>query len=215
MNLLSNQNTKLKKDGIFHFSIPALKSKTGMTTCPGAGECAKGCFARQGFYPMSWVQDRAEVSLEATQRVDFIDKIVAEIRQKKVTRLRIHTGGDFYNRRYLQRWFRIIEQCPQVHFYTYTKMIPFFKFYKSPLPKNLTVIYSYGGQWDKLIEPDDHHAIVYKNKFAIPDDYVDASKSDLVAINNKKVALVYHGGRHLNWGRDGSDSKNADVEASD
>lgn len=44
----------MKKTGKLHgikivnFTLPALKSCSGVVTCPMAGQCASGCYARQG-----------------------------------------------------------------------------------------------------------------------------------------------------------------------
>lgn len=199
-NLLSNQNTKLKKDGIFHFSIPAFRSQFGFVTCPGAAKCAVGCYARQGFHAMSWVKHKKERNFAATLRMDFAEMITTEIKKRKVKILRIHEAGDFYSEEYLLKWFSICWENPEVKFYAYTKMLPMFK-QLDKMPANFTVIYSYGGKWDSLIGKRDHHAKVFKTKEALKKSgYVDASKSDLVAIKNIKVGLCYHGGKNLNWG---------------
>lgn len=199
-HLLGNANTKLMKDKIFHWSIPAYLSASGFKTCPGAKDCIKGCYARQGFHGMSWVKNKKEQRLEATFRDDFVDVVVSEIVNRKVKVLRVHDAGDFYSLKYMADWLRIIDRCPDVTFYAYTKMIPYFK--NLTLPPNLTVIYSFGGRYDFMIDEErDHHSKVFRNHAELLlSGYADATKSDLVAISARKVGLVYHGGKNLNWG---------------
>lgn len=203
-NLLSNANSKLMKDGIFHWSIPAFVSKTGFLTCPGARDCIKGCYARQGFHGMSWVQNAKEQRLAAALTPGFIDRMSEEITRRKVRVLRIHDAGDFYSESYLVDWLTIADLQPRVQFYAYTKMIPLFKTGRGSLtpPPNFKAIFSFGGKWDDLIDVErDHHAVVFKSHDDLArSDYADATESDLVAVNSRKVGLVYHGGRHLNWG---------------
>lgn len=200
MNLLGNANTKLMKDKIFHWSIPAYEAADGSRTCPGAKDCIRGCYARQGFHGMSWVKNAKERRLAASLQEDFVSAIINEIVARKVKVLRLHDAGDFYSLKYLWDWLEIIERCPDVTFYAYTKMIPMFK--NRLLPPNFIVIYSFGGKWDDQIsEDDDHHSRVFRSHAELLlSGYTDATQSDMVALQNRKVGLVYHGGKYLNWG---------------
>ena len=203
MNLLSGENSKLKRDGIYHFSIPAGKSQSGMLTCPAAGECLNGCYATQGFHGMSWVKNAKERRLSATFEQNFVENVFKEIRKRKIRRVRIHDSGDFYSKQYMIKWWEIARTMPDVHFYAYTKMISLFKGDEKP-PKlpNLTIIFSYGGKLDHMIGPNDHHSKVFKTHEDMElAGYTDCTESDLAALNTKKVGLVYHGGKHKNWGQ--------------
>lgn len=197
--LLSNQNSKLKKDKILSWSIPAYLTESGFKTCPGAKDCIKGCYARQGFHGMSWVKNKKESNFQETLKPDFVETMTAEILKRRPRFIRIHDAGDFYSIEYLINWIRIINRCPDVQFYAYTKMIPMFR--DMPLPSNFKVIFSFGGRWDNQILDDDHHSKVFKTHEAmVSAGYADSTESDLVALTSKKVGLVYHGGKNLNWG---------------
>ena len=113
--------------------------------------------------------------------------------------VRIHDTGDFYDVEYTRKWFKIAELNPSVKFYAYTKMVSVFHKLKDEMPDNFTIVYSYGGTEDALINPDtDKHARVFETV----DDlnragYVDCSNDDLMIFQTDKVGLVYHGAR--NW----------------
>lgn len=208
------QNKKIKKSGnndyvVYNFGIPAFISQAGIKTCPLAGTCAKGCYAKQGAYVWSNVSQAYEKRLESTLKQTFItemDKLIKTkhknlSKQNKKLVIRIHDSGDFYNRKYLNKWLEIIKSNPEVIFYAYTKMIPLFK--SVQLPSNFIVIYSEGGQRDDLINSEtDRHARVFPSKDElIKQGYSDASENDLVAClgPNHKIGLVYHGAKSKNW----------------
>lgn len=199
-NYLST-NSKLKRDGIFSFGIPAYKSTTGMLTCPAALTCIKGCYARNGTYNFSSVKNAQEKRLELTKDKElFIAVIDTELRKKKVKILRIHDSGDFYSKAYLDTWLAIIELNPNVRFYAYTKMIPLFKGLK--LPANFTVIYSEGGKYDAQIDTaNDRHSRVFSSIDALKsENYANTTQNDINAIgDNKRIGLVYHGVKSKEW----------------
>lgn len=194
------QNAKMRKTSglkTFNFGIPALKSNTGMITCPMAGECAKGCYATQGAYVWGNVNKKYEERLQLTRTNKFIYTITAEILRRKVERVRIHDSGDFYSAKYLDRWLTIMELNPEIEFYAYTKMVKLFNMYKrdNKIPSNFTVIYSYGGKHDVLINPElDRHGRVFENEeYLLNKGYIDASQDDSLALTeNVKVGLIFH-----------------------
>ena len=64
---------------------------------------------------------------------------------------RLHVGGDFFNKYYLQAWIKVAKNNPEIKFYTYTKSIPYL-IENLPLPENLLVTVSKGGKYDDLIQ---------------------------------------------------------------
>ncbi|NDG29282.1 hypothetical protein EB118_04165 [bacterium] len=203
------RNSKIKKSAkrTFNFGIPAYQSSTGLKTCPNAGACAKGCYALSGAYRFSNVAQAFERRLAATQSNLFIDAMLSDIDKQKAERIRIHDSGDFYNEEYLDRWIRIMRARPEVEFYAYTKMVSLFKRRSQDLPKNFTVIYSFGGTEDKLIDVEkDRHSLVFETVAQLKAcGYADASNQDDVALGkNPKIGLVYHGTKNIentNWGK--------------
>lgn len=205
--MLLTRNSKIKKSEkrTFNFGIPAYQSASGFKTCPNAGACAKGCYALAGAYRFSNVAQAFERRLETVQSPDFIQLMLREIDVNKAERIRIHDSGDFFNEEYLYKWLTIIELRPNVEFYAYTKMVSMFKRLTNKLPKNFTVIYSFGGTEDGLIDVNsDRHSLVFESIEQLnAAGYADASNQDDVALGaNPKIGLVYHGTKNIentNW----------------
>src|SRR5580704_2787249 len=195
------QNSKMKKmSGVktFNWGIPAYKSASGFKTCPNAAACVKGCYATQGAYTFSNVAKVFENRLKLALSDAFIETIDAEIKRRNVKRLRIHDSGDFFSVDYWTKWRIVIERNPEVSFYAYTKRVSLFK--GMPLPTNFTIIYSYGGTEDKLIDRNtDRHSWVFPSIAALKKaGYADAHVNDSVALgSNPKIGLVYHGTKNL------------------
>lgn len=201
MELLT-QNTKLKNTSkiigkrVFNFGITAYKSITGKIICPFADKCVKYCYAQKGAYSWSNVKPAFEKRYEITKQDNFIELMNKEIKRKKVDFLRVHDSGDFYSNSYIQKWFKIANQNPNVNFYAYTKSIPLFK--GLAIPKNFDIIFSEGSKVDELINVEtDRHAKIFNSVDELEKaGYINASKNDLNATkfftNNHKVGLVYH-----------------------
>ncbi len=201
MELLT-QNTKLKSTSkemnkrVFNFGITAYKSMSGKLICPFAKDCIKFCYAQKGAYSWSNVKPAFEKRYELTKTDDFINLMNSEIKRKKVDFLRIHDSGDFYSKLYIQKWFTIANDNPNVKFYAYTKS--FILFQGLTIPDNLDIIFSEGGKHDKLINTKiDRHARIFDNKNdLIKNGYIDASKNDLMATKffnkSNKVGLIFH-----------------------
>ena len=131
----------------------------------------------------------------------------AEIQRKKgPIKIRIHDAGDFYSLEYLKKWLIIASLNPTVKFYAYTKIIKLVKWVKSEWswPDNFTIIYSYGGKSDHLINPENaRHSMVFNNVAELlAKNYVDGTNDDNIAASheNNKIGLVYHGAKSKNWG---------------
>lgn len=210
------QNAKMKKTSkltgvsVFNFGIPAYKSVTGLKTCPMADKCIKGCYAKQGCYMFTTSVNSYENRLALTQLDSFeaiikleIDKLL--LKHNKVV-IRIHDSGDFYSKKYADKWLSICIHYgfnPNIQFYAYTKMVSMFK--NKSLPINLTLIYSFGGLQDNLIDVDTmNHAKVFASEAELnAAGYVNASNNDLLVLTNKRIGLVYHGVKRYDktdWG---------------
>lgn len=201
MNLLT-QNTKLKSTSkamgkrVFNFGITAYKSMSGKLICPFAKDCIKFCYAQKGAYSWSNVKPAFEKRYELTKTDNFINLMNSEIKRKKVDFLRIHDSGDFYSKSYIQKWFIIANDNPNVKFYAYTKS--FILFQGLTIPDNLDIIFSEGGKHDKLIDTKiDRHARIFDTEQElIESGYINASKNDLMATKffntSNKVGLIFH-----------------------
>lgn len=210
---LLTQNSKIRKSTgarVFNFGIPAFKSKSGFRTCPNAAACAVGCYAQSGAYLFSNVAQAFERRLSLIRSTpDFEVQVLEELISNNVERLRIHDSGDFFSAAYYLRWRLIMNAMPHVEFYAYTKQVAMFNNLKQRglIPQNFTVIFSYGGKEDKLIDrARDRHASVFETLDELQRaGYSDASDDDSVALGeNPRIGLIYHGNKSFNnthWDR--------------
>jgi len=205
------QNAKMKRSSenglhLYNFGIPAFRSRTGLKTCPQAGVCASGCYAKSGAYVWSTVARAYENRLALTRTKGFEEVVnfeIAKLLKKHKTDillLRIHDSGDFYSKEYQLAWYDIASQWlnePRVYLYAYTKMVKQSNDLKSHQPRNFRLIYSYGGKQDSMIQPEtDFHSRVFESIDDLNDaGYVDGTHDDSVAAlgGNPRIGLVYHG----------------------
>lgn len=204
--ILSHKNDKMitsSIDGRYFLSW----SITPVDTCPGADKCKSGCFGLTGHYATPSVKMNLADNYTLSQSDLFVDIMTNEIRRYMYVKnlfIRVHAVGDFYDMDYLKKWVAIANNNPSVTFYAYTKSVMLFKEY-GQLPDNMIVIYSYGGKYDNLINPDkDKIAVVFPTLESIPSGYVDCGDDDYNAIINQKTALVYHSNKkyeNTNWSK--------------
>lgn len=214
MKQLLTQNSKMKKSSqngitVVNWTIPAFMSQSGIRTCPNAGICAAGCYARSGTYVFSNVKSAHEAKLELTQKPEFVQLMISEIetwlKKRNVSKLyvRIHDAGDFYSVSYWVKWKAIMshfEKNDRVKFYVYTKQVKMFKYQAGRIPLNFNLVFSFGGKQDSMIDlNNDAHSRVFESlKDLKAAGYVDGTNDDLVAaLGTQKIGLVYHGAK--NW----------------
>jgi hypothetical protein len=205
-----SQNEKMKRSStvfdLYNWGIPAFLSKDGLKTCPNAKHCVAGCYAKSGAYLFSNVAAKYEQRLGLALSPQFVDTISLDIakacktasKRSKSPLIRVHDSGDFFSLDYTLSWFRVMKAFPHVPFYAYTKQVELLKDLKNAntIPDNLTLIYSYGGKQDYLIDPTkDRHSRVFETlEQALKEGYADASHDDTVALGeNHRIGLVYHG----------------------
>lgn len=223
---LFTQNAKMRKssDGQFtlvNWTIPAFMSSTGLKTCPNAGLCAVGCYARSGNYMFGNVRSAHEAKLALTLTDDFVPQAIASLeawlskRSVDQLKVRIHDAGDFYSKEYALKWFKIMnhfQHDERISFYAYTKQVRMFKGLLAP--KNFTLIYSFGGRQDVSIDIEtDRHSRVFETLEDLQaHGYVDGTSDDMVAAvgTSGKIGLVYHGAKsykNTKWALTGSQQK--------
>lgn len=205
---LLTQNSELKPDGIFNWTLPAfgvtLSDGTNMNVCPNAGACASFCYARSGTYNFSNVKRRHVQNLEyiLEDPDGWFNQMLEEVQKPKMVgkHIRIHDAGDFFSEDYLHLWIKIAELTPDVTFYCYTKEVTLFK--KQKFPSNFKYLFSMGGKEDHLIDlENDRHAEVFKDDAAILDaGYGNQDASDLLAITlpTNKIGIPANNIKHFN-----------------
>jgi hypothetical protein len=207
---LLRQNSELRREGIWNWSLPAWAGRLadGRTynTCPEAQACVKLCYARTGTYRFRGVLAAHERNL--TMLMDDMPAWEARMTQELTHRryaagahIRIHDSGDFYSDDYVAAWLRIIRATPAVTFYAYTKSIDRFRRLVEPdPPANFLWVYSLGGKEDHLIDREtDRHADVFTDDAAMEAaGYSSQEESDLLAVYGPpKVGIPANNIRHL------------------
>jgi hypothetical protein len=209
---LLTQNSELRPDGIFNWSLPAfgvtLSNGTTMNVCPNAGACASFCYARNGTYNFSNVKRRHIQNLEyiLEDPDGWYNQMLEEVQKPKMKgkHVRIHDAGDFFNANYLILWLDIARKTPDTTFYCYTKEVSMFKKHvtESACPPNFKYLFSMGGKEDHLIDlENDRHAEVFKDDAAILDaGYGNQDASDLLAITlpTNKIGIPANNIKHFN-----------------
>ena len=210
--LLSQNNRELRADGIWTWTIPALRVKLSngklFITCPNADACAHLCYARVNSFTFSNVKAAHLRKLElvlnnpAQWEADMIDELTAK--RYRSAKVRIHDAGDFFADWYFAAWVRIAQARRSVFFYAYTKEVKMVKDWiatNGPLPDNFVVIYSLGGRQDHLIDRDhDRHAEVFPDKDTLEaSGYTDQADSDLLAatLPTNRIGIVANNIPHL------------------
>ncbi len=118
--------------------------------------------------------------------------ILSRAKPKKMERCRIHTAGDFFSQNYFDGWLLFVEQNPELHFWAFTKSIPFWLNRINVIPSNLVMQASYGGRWDHLIAENNlkYAQVVYSMEEAdnlkLDIDFDDS----LAAYGTKPFALL-------------------------
>jgi hypothetical protein len=139
------------------------------TTCPGAEKCLAIADRHTGKvwngpkqefrcysavyerYPS--VRDRLWTNFDAVKgkTPHQVYSILERAKPRKMKRCRIHTAGDFFSQTYFDGWLLFIEANPDIHFWAFTKSLPFWVARLGSIPKNLNLQASCGGRHDHMI----------------------------------------------------------------
>ena len=125
--------------------------------------------------------------------VDACADLICESLPKKFDIMRVHVGGDYFSKKYLQAWIEVAKRNPDKVFYSYSKSLHLFK--EFALPENLVLTASRGGKHDDLI---DLHGwkealVVYSEQEAI-DKGLEIDHDDThAAFGKENFALLIHG----------------------
>ena len=125
--------------------------------------------------------------------VDDCADLICESLPKKFDIMRVHVGGDYFSKRYLQAWIEVAKRNPEKIFYSYSKSLHFFK--EFALPENLVLTASRGGKYDDLIELHGwkEALVVYSEQEAI-DKGLEIDHDDThAAFGKENFALLIHG----------------------
>lgn len=203
----SDENSKLGKDDIISFNLPAFQSASGFKVCHGASvACSAFCYARQGFFTMPVVQKVYETNLLLARYkpVEFYQAVAEDLHIIPHTKIRIHSSGDFFNREYLNTWINISREYRDKQFYCYSKIYHMLiEQMDVSVPSNFLVVQSLGGKYDHLINWNNPVSKVFQSMQHFDqvnglleegNKWINCSKSDLGILQNvKRVGLIFHG----------------------
>ena len=161
-----------------------------------ADECVSFCYAKKGAYIWSNVKPAFEKRYELSKTDQFVSKMYDEIVKKKPDYVRVHDSGDYYSKKYLNKWIDIALLFPEVRCYSYTNMVEMMLY--TDLPSNYDIIFSNSGKQKHLINERQHrHTKIFSSHSdLISAGYADASSIDLMATrwfsDTNKVGLIFH-----------------------
>ena len=126
-------------------------------------------------------------------KIEAVADLICESLPDKFDILRVHVGGDYFSKEYLQAWIEVAKRNPDKIFYSYSKSLHFFK--QFALPENLILTASRGGKFDDLI--DEHafkEAVVVFSEQEAKDKGLEIDHDDShAAFGAKSFALLLHG----------------------
>ena len=218
----SPANTKLKKlqkvlkRRVFSFDI------LSGHTCPGAKDCLAKvvydwvqdsyklvdgpkqkfrCYAASQEAQYTGTYNLRLENWESVDKLNSVNKIASGLCRSLPTKaetVRIHTAGDFFKEIYFLAWLLVAKRNPDVVFYAYTKMNPFWVKHRNIIPDNMILTASRGGKWDHLI--DEHglreSVVVYSkdeaDQLGLELDDNDSHAAD-PSKRDQNFALLIHG----------------------
>ena len=208
-----DDNAKLQQIGkkLFSFSLPS-----GFT-CPFALECFSKAVEKEGkvtivdgkhtkFRCFSASQELVYTATRKQRWYNFNllrEKKTAEAMAQliivsipaKADIIRIHVGGDFFNKEYMKAWILVAKQKPDMIFYAYTKSLNYWVELINEIPSNLKMNASRGGKSDHLIDEYNLKSaeVVFTEQEAI-DKGLEIDHDDTHAFKqDKSFALLLHG----------------------
>ena len=112
---------------------------------------------------------------------------------KKFDIMRVHVGGDYFSKKYLQAWIEVAKINPDKVFYSYSKSLHFFK--EFALPENLVLTASRGGKHDDMIDLHGwKEALVVYSEQEAAERGLEIDHDDThAAFGKENFALLIHG----------------------
>lgn len=122
-----------KLQGMKSFNLPAGES------CPHkTRQCLLSCYAMKGRFNYPDVKRMYTANMNATHCWCFVERVLDNITYTDSV-VRIHASGDFYSKKYFEKWLLIAHATPWVTYYAYTRN---WTLDLSKMPRNFIVYYS-------------------------------------------------------------------------
>ena len=118
--------------------------------------------------------------------------LIQESLPKNANFIRVHVGGDFFTKAYMQAWYLVAEKNPNIKFYAYTKSIKWMSELEHLRPSNFSMTASYGSKEDAIIDElnlKSANVVFHPSETNLPID-----KNEYYAINDEgSFSLLLHG----------------------
>lgn len=201
-----------KKLGLRNSQVFSLDLLAGQT-CPGANLCKSHvvevdgrrkvkdgphcqfrCFAAslEALFPKVYdLHKRNTLAIRQASGVENIAHLIYNSIPQKAKVIRYHSFGDFFKMDYFLAAVEVAKLRPDIHFYAYTKSIPFTV--GVTLPSNFALIHSLGGKWDDMDSGLYTAKVVYSQVEADSLGLEIDTDDSHAYFANKNFALLIHG----------------------
>ena len=127
------------------------------------------------------------------ENMPHTSQLIQKSLPKKFDIMRVHVGGDYFNKEYLQAWIEVAKLNPDKVFYSYSKSLHLFK--QFALPENLVLTASRGGKHDDLIDLHGwKEALVVYSEEEAAERGLEIDHDDThAAFGEENFALLIHG----------------------
>ena len=175
----------------------AIKNKaTGKRTVLDGKHAEFRCFSaiQEAQYPSVYNQRKHNFDTLLEHKDDYMDmtELILNSLPKNADYIRVHVGGDFFSKAYMQAWYLTAQLNPNIKFYAYTKSIKWMSELEHLRPDNFSMIASYGSKEDAIIDElnlKSANVVFHPSETTKPID-----KNEYYAINDKgSFSLLLHG----------------------
>jgi hypothetical protein len=133
-----------------------------------------------------WVKDRYKENV-----IEMTDLIKNSI-PRPADIIRVHVGGDFFKKEYMEAWFHAAKMNKDIQFYAYTKSVKWMQELEHLRPNNFSMNASRGGRQDYIIDEfgmKSAEVVYHPSETTLPIDH-----NERYAIEDKgSFALLLHG----------------------
>ena len=134
-------------------------------------------------------------NFELLRKSDDIASLIEASLPRDIKIVRIHSSGDFFNKKYFQAWVSVAVNHPEISFFGYTKILDYVS---AELPKNFGLVYSMGGKLDHKVTNEPRSYVVQTSQDAEKMGLVVSCQENPVddfdyVMSRQSFALVLHG----------------------
>ena len=168
--------------------------KTGKTKVMQGKHAIFRCFSasQEAQFPGVYEQRKYNTDLLLKKSLEQITQILMDSIPHDADIIRIHVGGDFFSRDYMEAFYDVARFYKNIKFYAYTKSVDWMQELEYMRPDNFSMNASYGSRKDSIIDEFNLKSAVVVNHPSDTDLPID--HDEYYAINNAgSFALLLHG----------------------